>query len=92
MLSIYKDYGSGGLRLACRKIAAERVGPIPKEVFAYALNAKEVVHIGDSVVSNVSGAAAEITSILIDRKGKDQSQDYKVIKSNHSAPCLSCYE
>ncbi len=56
-----------------------------REVFAYALeksgcSAKEVVHIGDSVVSDVNGAAAAgITPILIDRKGKEQCLKYKVI-------------
>ncbi len=56
-----------------------------KEVFAYALKisghaASEVIHIGDSVVSDVNGAfAAGITPVLIDRKIKVQCADYKVI-------------
>ena len=56
-----------------------------KEVFTYALQksgctADEVVHIGDSVVSDVNGAsAAGIFPILIDRKGKVQTQDFTVI-------------
>ena len=56
-----------------------------KEIFAYALkksgcSAKEVVHIGDSVVSDINGAsAAGITPILIDRKGKERNPEYKVI-------------
>ncbi|MCI8465895.1 MAG: HAD family hydrolase [Lachnospiraceae bacterium] len=56
-----------------------------KEVFAYALeksgyHAKEVIHIGDSVASDVNGAvAAGITPILIDRKGKEQYLKCQVI-------------
>ena len=56
-----------------------------KEVFDYALKisgcaAGEVIHIGDSVVSDVNGAsAAGITPVLIDRKAEVQSADYKVI-------------
>ncbi len=56
-----------------------------KEVFAYALEksgcgANEVVHIGDSVISDVNGAsAAGIIPVLIDRKGKEQCPEYKVI-------------
>lgn len=56
-----------------------------KELFAYALNksgcrADEVVHIGDSAVSDVKGAlAAGITPILIDRSGKSSCTDCKVI-------------
>ena len=42
--------------------------------------AGEVIHIGDSIVSDVKGAsAAGITPVLIDRKTKEQSADYKVI-------------
>ena len=57
-----------------------------KEVFDYALKisgcaAGEVIHIGDSVVSDVKGAsAAGITPILIDRKTKVQCADYNVIR------------
>ena len=56
-----------------------------KEVFSYALkqsglSPKEVVHIGDSVISDVTGAsAAGITPILIDRKQRKQDLEYKVI-------------
>lgn len=56
-----------------------------KEAFDYALKisgcaAGEVIHIGDSVVSDVNGAsAAGITPVLIDRKAEVQSADYKVI-------------
>ena len=56
-----------------------------KEVFDYALKisgcaGREVIHIGDSVVSDVNGAsAAGITPVLIDRKEKVQCADYKVI-------------
>ena len=56
-----------------------------KEVFDYALKiigcaAREVIHIGDSVVSDVNGAsAAGITPVLIDRKAKVQCADHKVI-------------
>lgn len=39
-----------------------------------------MIHIGDSIVSDVKGAsAAGITPVLIDRKMKEQSADYKVI-------------
>lgn len=57
-----------------------------REVFDYALqksgcSAKEVLHIGDSVVSDVNGAAAAgITPILIDRKGKEKGSGYTVIQ------------
>lgn len=56
-----------------------------KEVFDYALKisgcaAREVIHIGDSIVSDVNGAsAAGITPVLIDRKAKVQCADHKVI-------------
>lgn len=56
-----------------------------KKLFDYALkqsgcNAKEVVHIGDSIASDVNGASASgITPILIDRKGETQCTGYPVI-------------
>lgn len=56
-----------------------------KEVFDYALEisgcaAGEVIHIGDSIVSDVDGAsAAGITPVLIDRKAEGQCTDCKVI-------------
>ncbi len=56
-----------------------------KEVFDYALKisgcaAGEVIHIGDSIVSDVDGAsAAGITPVLIDRKAEGQCTDCKVI-------------
>lgn len=69
-----------------------------KEVFAYALeksgcSAKEVVHIGDSVISDVNGAsAAGITPILIDRKGKEQCLEYKVIRRlTEALEYLECF-
>ncbi len=56
-----------------------------KEVFEKALaisgySAGEVLHIGDSVVSDVKGAlAAGITPVLIDRKGKSECTQCRVI-------------
>lgn len=56
-----------------------------REVFDYALKvsgcaAAEVIHIGDSVVSDVNGAsAAGITPVLVDRKAAVSSADYRVI-------------
>lgn len=56
-----------------------------KEVFDYTLKisgcaAGEVIHIGDSVVSDINGAsAAGITPVLIDRKAKVQCADYQII-------------
>ena len=56
-----------------------------KEVFDYALEisgcaAGEVIHIRDSIVSDVDGAsAAGITPVLIDRKAEGQCTDCKVI-------------
>ena len=56
-----------------------------KEVFEKALaisgySAGEVLHIGDSVVSDVKGAlGAGITPVLIDRKGKSECTQCRVI-------------
>ena len=56
-----------------------------KELFEYALkvcgcSAEEVIHIGDSIVSDVKGAlAAGITPILIDRKGTSSYTECRVV-------------
>ena len=56
-----------------------------KELFEYALkvcgcNAEEVIHIGDSIVSDVNGAlTAGITPVLIDRKGTSNYLECKVV-------------
>ena len=43
---------------------------------------EEVIHIGDSVVSDVQAAkAVGITPVLIDRSGKEHSDEYRVIRS-----------
>ena len=58
-----------------------------REIFEKALETAgakpdEVIHIGDSVVSDVEAAkAVGITPILIDRTGKAQPEGYKVIRS-----------
>lgn len=57
-----------------------------KELFQKALEisgcrADEVIHIGDSVTSDVKGAyAAGITPVLIDREGESQCTECKVIR------------
>ncbi len=56
-----------------------------KELFEYALkvcgcNAKEVIHIGDSITSDVKGAlTAGITPILIDRNETSNYRECKVV-------------
>ena len=56
-----------------------------KELFEYALkvcgcNADEVIHIGDSIVSDVKGArTAGITPIFIDRKGISKDPECRVV-------------
>ena len=58
-----------------------------REIFEKALETAgvkpdEVIHIGDSVVSDVEAAkAVGITPILIDRTGKAQPEGYRVIRS-----------
>ncbi|MEY8285724.1 HAD family hydrolase [Lachnospiraceae bacterium 50-23] len=56
-----------------------------KELFEYALkvcgcNAEEVIHIGDSIASDVKGAlTAGITPILIDRSGTSKCPECRVV-------------
>ena len=56
-----------------------------KELFEYALkvcgcNAEEVIHIGDSIISDVNGAlTAGITPILLDRNGTSNYRECKVV-------------
>ena len=56
-----------------------------KELFEYALkvcgcNAEEVIHIGDSIASDVNGAlTAGITPILLDRNGTSNYRECKVV-------------
>ena len=56
-----------------------------KELFEYALkvcgcNAEEVIHIGDSIASDVKGAlTAGITPILIDRNNTGRCAECRVV-------------
>ena len=65
-----------------------------KELFEKALEiagvtAKEVIHIGDSAASDVKGAlAAGITPILLDRTGKEEAGEARII---HSLPEILDY-